>query len=64
MTHSDVSKNTPAAVMTLGTQKVFDSVEWPYLFGTLRMFRSGKISVGVIEIICCSPKSSVITNNT
>ncbi len=61
--YSDWGKNTQAAVMTLDAQKAFDSIEWPYLFETLR-FGFRKIFVNWIEMIYHSPKSSVVTNNT
>ena len=48
--------------MTLDAQKVFDSIEWLYLFETLRRFGFGKVSVDWIEMIYRSPKFTVITN--
>lgn len=63
ISYADPSDNIQAPVMTLDVRKAFDSVEWPYLFETLRRFGFGKIFVDWIKMICHSPKSSVITNN-
>lgn len=44
-------------------QKALHSIEWPYLFETLRRFGFGEIFVDWIKMIYCAPKSYVLTNN-
>ena len=61
--YTDQTDGIQAAVMILDVQKAFDSIEWPYLFETLRRFGLGEIFVDWIKMIYRAPKSSVITNN-
>ncbi len=61
--YSDWGENTNAAVLTLDSQKAFDSIEWLYLLETLRRFRFGETFGNWIAMIYHSPKTSIITYN-
>ena len=60
--YSPVSSVVPEVVIALDTEKVFDRVEWGYLFACLNKFGYGPNFISQIKLLYTSPKASVITN--
>lgn len=48
--------------MALDAQKVFDSVEWNYLYAVLDNFGMSEVFVGWVHLLYNSPKAKVSTN--
>lgn len=51
-----------SAVISLNAEKVFDKIEWPYVFTVLIKFGFGDAFINWMKIIYKEPTASVITN--
>lgn len=59
--HSSLN-SSQALVISLDAEKAFYQLEWPYLFLALQKFGLEERFIKLIQILCTSPLSAVITN--
>ncbi len=56
------TKANEAAILSLDAQKVFDQVEWPYMFGSLQKFCFGETLISWVKLIYARPVCSILSN--
>ena len=54
-------KNGPGAVLSIDLCKAFDSLKWPFIFATLKLYGFGSISW--IKILYKNPKCRIVNNS-
>ena len=57
------SSSTPEIVVSLDTEKVFDRVEWEFLFEMMDRFGLGSGFISWLKLLYSSPTASIQTNN-
>ena len=60
----ELSKQTEESrfVISMDARKAFDTIEFEYLFYTLRQMNFGDVFINYIKMLYCSPKAQVLTN--
>ncbi len=56
------TKANEAAILSLDAQKVFDQVEWPYMFGSLQKFCFGETLISWVKLIYARQVCSILSN--
>lgn len=59
------SNNKPKeelAILSLNTEKVFDQVDWPYLFEILKRFNFGEKCISMVKLLYNNPCAQILTN--
>lgn len=65
LTHlSRASGDSPEVVASLDAEKVFDSVEWRYLWAVLHKFGSGSHYIRWVQMLYHNPTARIRTNNS
>lgn len=56
--------NKPALLLLLDFEKVFDRVEWSYLFAVLEKFNLGEKCIGRVRTMYSNPQAKICINGT
>lgn len=62
--YSQKSSTSPEVLISLDAKKVFDSIQWEYLFSVLKKFGFSHKFCSWIRLLYTSPQASVCTNDT